>query len=275
MKRFLARLPLAGPMLLFFYRARIAWHYVSVPLGRFLGWLFRSRETTNFTYPLTPLNRSYLISFVSEASKQPYEVVEGYIEELEADTLLKSFIQTAIVHSEEGFKADKQVYYGRRLGWYAFIRILKPKVVVETGVDKGLGSCVITAALMKNTQEGYPGYYYGTDINPKAGYLLQAPYNQFGKILYGDSIQSLQKLEATIDLFINDSDHSPDYEAAEYQAIEAHLSPSALVLGDNSHYTPRLLEFARRTGRRFLFFQEQPDRHWYPGAGIGACFPAC
>ena len=90
--------------------------------------------------------------------------------------------------------------------------------------------------------------------------------------MYGDSIASLQLLTAQVDIFINDSDHSPDYEEREYEVIAPKLARGALVLGDNSHCTDKLLEFALRTNRRFLFFAEKPDAHWYPGAGIGCAF---
>ena len=123
-----------------------------------------------------------------------------------------------------------------------------------------------------NQSEGYPGKYYGTDINPKAGYLFQAPYDEFGKILYGDSIESLKKLDDTIDLFINDSDHSIDYEMREFETIAAKLSPNAIVIGDNSHFSDKLINFAAKTGRNFLYFHEQPADHWYPGGGIGVAY---
>ena len=168
--------------------------------------------------------------------------------------------------------ADRDIQYGRRLGWYAIIRAVKPRVVVETGVDKGLGACVLAAALLRNAQEGQQGYYYGTDINPAAGYLLGGPYARAGRILYGDSIESLERLEETIDVFINDSDHSAAYEAAEYRTVQPKLSKTALLIGDNAHTTDKLLEFALETGRTFLFFKEQPAGHWYPGAGIGVAF---
>ena len=125
---------------------------------------------------------------------------------------------------------------------------------------------------MRNFAEGHPGYYYGTDINPKAGYLLSGEWSKYGEILYGDSIGSLNGLDEKIDMFINDSDHSADYEFKEYLTIQDKLSPNAFVLGDNSHCTNKLLTFARMTGRNFLFFQENPKDHWYPGAGIGLAF---
>jgi hypothetical protein len=90
--------------------------------------------------------------------------------------------------------------------------------------------------------------------------------------LYGDSIESLKKLDVAIDLFINDSDHSADYEAEEYKIIADKLSERAFVLGDNSHVTDKLLEFSLATNRQFIFFKEKPLNHWYPGAGIGISF---
>ena len=162
--------------------------------------------------------------------------------------------------------------YGRRIGWYAFVRICKPKIVIETGVDKGLGSCVLAAAIKRNREEGHEGRYIGTDINPLAGYLLDGEYRESGEVIYGDSIETLSGLDVSIDLFINDSDHSADYEAREYATVEKKLSDSAIVLGDNSHVTDKLMEFSQESGRDFLFFSEKPRDHWYPGAGIGISF---
>ncbi len=143
---------------------------------------------------------------------------------------------------------------------------------METGVDKGLGSILLCSALLRNNDEGYPGYYYGTDINPEAGYLLVGKYKQFGKLLIGDSIESLIKLDFKIDLFINDSDHSGEYEYKEYQTILSKLSEDAIILGDNAHITDKLSKFSMENNRKFLFWKEIPKGHWYPGAGIGISF---
>ena len=139
-------------------------------------------------------------------------------------------------------------------------------------MDKGLGSCVLTAALMRNNQGGSPGYYYGTDINPRAGYLLCGEYAKHGRILYGDSIESLRVLQEPIDLLINDSDHSAEYEMREYETVAPKLSHRAVILGDNSHITDRLRVFAQTSGRKYVFFHEKPRQHWYPGGGIGVAF---
>lgn len=142
-------------------------------------------------------------------------------------------------------------------------------MVIETGVDKGLGAVVLTSALLKNRHEGVSGRYIGTDINPEAGFLLSGPYAKVGEIRFGDSLKSLGGIEGPIDLFINDSDHSAKYEREEYELILPKLSEKGIIIGDNSHVTDMLLRVSKNHGRSFLFWQEDPANHWYRGAGIG------
>jgi predicted O-methyltransferase YrrM len=260
--------------LLFFQRLQVALSYQTPGLKQVFSWLFKSREITNFTYDLEDINRMQLASMLAIVSKVNVKQVLHYFNEIEQDASLKQHIFQSVQSSSYRSISDFEVRYGRRIAWYAFVRILKPKVVIETGIDKGLGGCVLAAALLRNKAEGFPGYYYGTDINPQAGFLFTAPYNQVGEVLYGDSIESLKKFEQPIDFFINDSDHSAEYEWDEYCTIEQKLSPNALVLGDNSHTTDKLQQFAISTERQFLFYQEKPKQHWYPGAGIGIAWKA-
>jgi predicted O-methyltransferase YrrM len=261
----------AGRALLMPFRFWLALSYSAPQLRRVLAWVFVSHELSNFTYGLTANNRRYLAHTISTVANCPLSRVLGYFEEIEHDEQLKTHIRSRISASPLRYSCDAEPMFGRRLGWYAFARVLKPKVVVETGVDKGLGSIVLCAALLQNEREGFPGEYFGTDINPRAGLFLAQPYSRVGRILYGDSLQSLAAIPR-IDLFINDSDHSAEYEQREYEAIASKLQPRGLILGDNAHATDVLARFSEASGRKFVFFREQPHRHWYPGAGIGISF---
>ncbi len=230
-------------------------------------WAQNSRENENFTYDLTEQSLDYLAATVSTVTGVGIDIIRAYLEEPKAD------LSDYLCPRAAALPIDKPTSFGRRLGWYAIARAMKPRVIIETGVHFGLGSVLLCSALRRNAGEGHPGRYYGTDINPGAGVLLAEPLNQYGKILYGDSIASLRGIDETIDLFINDSDHSAEYEGQEYRLVESRLSPKAIVLGDNSHVTNELFKFSARTGRQFLFFKETPRDHWYPGAGIGISFP--
>lgn len=266
------RTPVLSGVAVFLFRIWIVLHHLRRQLALLIRWLFSSSETTNLTYDISEINKQQLAAMLAVVTGQPYGTLISYIRELENDAALLAHIRERTLASPDRAVADPSPRYGRRLGWYALVRAVKPKVVVETGIDKGLGSCVIAAALKRNAEEGRGGHYYGTDINPRAGYLPQGVYAEHGEVLYGDSVDSLARLDAVIDLFINDSDHSADYEALEYQTIRGKLAADSIVLGDNAHVTGKLLEFARDTGRQFLFFAEQPVNHWCDGAGIGFAY---
>ncbi|NER33267.1 MAG: class I SAM-dependent methyltransferase [Oscillatoria sp. SIO1A7] len=252
-----------------FYNA--AKTYTSLP-WQILKWTFTSKEWTNYTYDLQDLNQEHLIYFISQITNTEIIKVREYIAELENDEKLKEYIRETTLKSDRSFLSDTEARYGRRLGWYAFTRIKKPKVIVETGVDKGLGSVVLAAALMKNASEGFEGHIYGTDINPKAGYLLEKePYNSYGTIIYGDSIETLKSFPHKIDIIITDSNHDPNYELKEYETIKDRLNPGCLVISDTAHHSNKLIEFAETMNWNFLYFQEAP-KGWFQGSGIGVAY---
>jgi predicted O-methyltransferase YrrM len=253
------------------YRAYIAGSYYVPKIKQIFRWLIRSREHTNHSYHLTDLNLKYLANTLSVATGASVQTIEAYLHEPLQDSALAEFVsRTSRLRDSQ--TVDAECRLGRRLGWYALVRHLRPRLIVETGVDKGLGSVLLCSALMRNAKAGYEGEYLGTDINPRAGLLLRPPYSHFGSISYGDSIESLKKIQKPIDIFINDSDHSAEYEYREYLTIADKLSPTAVVLGDNSHLTDALLRFSRERDREFVFFKEEPLDHWYPGGGIGISF---
>ena len=237
-----------------------------------LKWGITSKEDTNYTYRLSEANIRYLANTISVVTKVDYSIILNYIHEAESDIFLKETILTTIKNSSFKKFADSEVSFGRRLGWYAFARAMKPKIIIETGIDKGLGAILLCAALLRNKEEGYDGKYYGTDINPDAGYMLIGKYKETGEILYGDSIKSLSQFTENIDLFINDSEHSSEYEYQEYQTIQKLITDKTVILGDNSHCTDKLAVFSNEMDRSFLFFKEEPLNHWYPGAGIGISY---
>jgi predicted O-methyltransferase YrrM len=264
LKRFAAYRFLAMPR-----RAVFGGRYVFSSVPAWAKWIFASREESNFTYDLTDGNLLYLAHLLAIVTGADPAEAARYINEVRTDRDLADYLLEHMRNSEFRSVSDNRIGYSRRVGWYALVRLLKPRVVIETGVDKGLGAVVLCAALRRNIAEGHAGKYYGTDIVPTAGWLLKAPYSDVGQILVGDSIESLSALTEEVDLFINDSDHSAEYEAREYETILPKMSARGVILGDNSHVTAKLAEFSLRHRRAFVFFKEQPLRHWYPGGGIG------
>lgn len=235
-------------------------------------WAFSSKEYYNHSYHLSRLNRDYLVSYVALVSGHAESEIEGYVRELEGDEVFREQLRELTRRSRDRHNCDVEPRYGRRLGWYALVRATRPRVVVETGVDRGLGTAVLAAAMKRNSEDGFPGLVYATDIIPECGHLLGEPWKRFCKILLGDSVETLKRFAEPVDIFLHDSDHREEYEWAEFVAIEPKLHAGSLVMSDNSQQSPKLREFARRIGRQFAYFQDQPANHWWPGDGIGAAF---
>ena len=63
--------------------------------------------------------------------------------------------------------------------------------MVESGVDRGVGTCVLAAAMLRNAEEGCCGKVIGLDINPYAGNYVAGPYSSVVEIVCGDSLAFL------------------------------------------------------------------------------------
>jgi len=137
--------------------------------------------------------------------------------------------------------------------------------VVETGTEKGFGSAVIAAALIKNGS----GHLVTIDVEPSAGGLLVGTTDDVVTQVTTDSVAYLQGIGDPIDLLILDSDHSEKHEQAELDTATPHLSPNAIVISDNCHVTDVLANWSRSRDRRFLYCHERPEGHWYSGVGTG------
>lgn len=272
MKLTLFRAPVVGRIILYLLRLKIAsglFFSYSLLIAK---WLVGSREYTNFTYALTPENVEDLTDFVSVVTGENSSTIKGFVEELQQDSQLRNHVENGARNLPFSDGADKTVHFARRIGWYAIVRAMKPAIVVETGIDKGLGSCVIAAALKKNHAEGVSGKLLAVDINPNAGGLIDGEYGEFVEKIFSDSLVAIDEMTQDVDLFIHDSDHSFSHEAAEYDRLTDHLSASSLVISDNAHDSRELREYANRVGRKYLFWSERPAGHFYPGGGIGAAY---
>jgi hypothetical protein len=124
-------------MVVFPYRLRLIFRFQYESLKSSLSWLFGSKEFANFTYDLSPKNKSYLAWFIANVCRTTPQEVLKYFDELESNSELSDYIQNRLKIHRRGNEIDDQAFYGRRIGWYALVRVLKPLVIVETGTEKG------------------------------------------------------------------------------------------------------------------------------------------
>jgi predicted O-methyltransferase YrrM len=243
--------------------------YDATVLRQSIRWLVRSREYTNLTYNLAPFNREHLAWLIAEVTGQPFRAISGYFRELEDDTRLACHLMEATRRSRRRRLADPDPRYGLRMGWYALIRAVQPDHVVETGTDKGLGACVIAAALLRNGR----GRLTTVDVNPDAGYLIDGNYAAVVDLRVADSLAVLDRLDQPVDILFHEVHASAEQERAEYQALSRLAGPQSIVVSDNGRSNNELARWALEQERRFLCFQELPADHWYPGAAMCIAFP--
>src|SRR5688572_8930191 len=115
-----------------------AWHgkrYVLRHPFNAARFLLFSREVTNFTYDVSNLDE--LVAFVARHTGATESTARGFIDEILHDQEFHGWLaQTR--RKTRGERRTTRI--GRRAGWYALARIVKPKVIIETGTHDGLGS---------------------------------------------------------------------------------------------------------------------------------------
>ena len=175
--------------------------YLTPRILEYARWLEYSDEHSNFTYSLKNLH--HLIGWIAVVSRRGIGDAEKVVDEILADEWLVDYLadlesNLGFLHAAWRTRELRAMLFGRRIGWYALIRLKRPNFIVETGVDRGLGSAIICRAIMRNAEDGHTGSYLGTDINRDAGVLFSEPLNNLGRIAYGDSVETLRTLSKPI-----------------------------------------------------------------------------
>jgi hypothetical protein len=150
----------------------------------------------------------------------------------------------------EGRKLLYPTTYGVETGTalliYYFIRTLKPKVIVETGVANGDSTYYILKALDKNNS----GVLHSFDVSTNVGVLINNDERNrwFFHIVKGnkrESFTSQMRQIGEIDFFIHDSKHEYPWQFMEYQTAFAQLSGHGFLCSDDIDTCYAFLDFSR------------------------------
>lgn len=230
-----------------------------------LRFLFRSREVSNFTYDLRNLDQ--MISFVGELLERPTEEVRQYVDELRNDSELLTWLRAALANHP---RRDPEPRFGCRLAWYAIVRIVRPRTIVETGVYDGLGSIALLRALERNATEGAEGTLLSFDIGDRAGWLIPDFLRPRFRLIAGDAKETLPRVLAgqAVDLMIHDSLHRFEHETFEFETALEHAAPTILLVSDDANMTNALHDLCKRLKVPYRAFREDPD-HFYVGKELG------
>jgi len=151
----------------------------------------------------------------------------------------------------------------------AVTRLLKPAVMVETGVARGVTTAVTLQALHDNGR----GHLYSVDLPPvraPAGYvgqLIPEHLRARWTLLTGPSRRVLPALLTElgeIDVFFHDAEHSYMSQMGEFKTAWPRLRLGGLLIADDVR-NPAIVDFAASVGARPWIVGEITD---IDGVGI-------
>jgi hypothetical protein len=145
----------------------------------------------------------------------------------------------------------------RQLELYSLCRLLRPEVVIETGVQNGISSLLILSALKKNER----GWLHSVDL-PNVGEAPLAPGKEPGwlvphnmrnkwQIYIGDSRDVLPRLldsAGRVDIFLHDSEHSYEVMSREFRMVWPFIRESGVLLSDDTGRNSAFIDFCASVG---------------------------
>jgi hypothetical protein len=154
---------------------------------------------------------------------------------------------------------------------YVVVRILKPAVVVETGVFDGESTAVILQAML----DGGTGELVSIDLpavdtivgsthamedgrlpaGQHPGWVIPDYLRGRLQLRLGDSRALLPEVFArhpVVDVFFHDSLHTYDHQLLEYRAAWPHLREGGVLLSDDITWSAAFHRFCRQQGRRYV-----------------------
>lgn len=192
----------------------------------------------------------------------------------EANAVFDEELSEDLIHSTNLRPGDSFSFYSLPL--YVITRLVRPKIIIETGVQNGGSSQTILAALNKNKEgtlhsvdsgemstdgthvvtNGKPGEKVSKHLRDRWNLHIGFTNNVFPKLL--PSID-------TVDLFFHDSDHSKQNIEYEFGEIKEHLSKNGLV-GLHDHYGQWDHETILPVDKyNFFIGKDRPAMHSYNG----------
>jgi predicted O-methyltransferase YrrM len=133
---------------------------------------------------------------------------------------------------------------------YAWCRMIRPDLVVETGVANGLSSSIILRALSENQN----GHLVSIDVRDDVGALARLTNQDRWElvVLQGRSLRmEFKRVMSNLprgDLFLHDSNHTYDWQRFEMEVASSWLSSDGLLVVDDADASYAFLDHCRANG---------------------------
>lgn len=194
--------------------------------------------------------RSQNAKEASSAFSLPLEVTQRFLAELYEAPFLKNTVTWI------GLRATGKEWL------YLVVRILRPSVVLETGVASGCSSAIILLALNKNKH----GHLHSIDIvdttstGAKIGWLIPESLKKRWTFHKGKSLDIMPTLLSNlkqVNIFLHDSDHSYSNMMDEFKLVWPYLTPGGVLLADDIDRHNAFFDFCFSIGVKPMWRNKQ------------------
>jgi hypothetical protein len=248
-------------------KARKARAYGWSPRAQPRGWLREvvlSPEVDSYTYALE--NEGELAFTLAGVLGETPARVAAVLAEPHRDEELTSGLARDVGWRALWLKRRPELA-GHHLSMWAAVRLLRPRLVVETGILEGLGSRTVLRALQRNAAEGHPGRLVSFDVMPTAGSLVPPRLaGAWTRVIESTTTGLDAHLgDAEVDVFLHDSLPDPSHQRLELRWALAHRARLAIT---TSGWTGVAQELAAAHGLKAVTFTDAPREHFFGGRQI-------
>jgi len=149
------------------------------------------------------------------------------------------------------------------------VRVLKPEVMIETGVAHGSSTWIILNAMHLNKK----GKLYSIDLpnndtnsaynfrntQPATGWMVPDSLKPLWELHLGyaqEILPALLKKLGKIDIFFHDSDHSYEHMKFEFETATPFIRSGGLLISDDVHKNKAYSEFISTSKWKALMFNK-------------------
>lgn len=129
------------------------------------------------------------------------------------------------------------------------VKLLKPKIVVETGIANGISSRRILSSFKSQSLSESRLYSMDIDLKVLSSDLESNSQFKFLKIDRKNNFEkALKAVPGLIDIFFHDSYHSYHNQYLEYCLAWERLSPCGIIISDDINWSNAFLDFCEHWG---------------------------
>jgi hypothetical protein len=220
------------------------------------------------------------------------KLVDRFIKEKFSKEIEVSKLKVIVEKKEQEFrqKIKGRTYRGQEYSFgafnfneafliYSLIRLLKPNIIVETGVCNGVSSAFILLGLKNNfngqlysvdfpevadKKYGKNSFWEGKDgavIPAEAlpGWIIPQDLKKRWHLILGktqDELLPLLKRLKKVDLFIHDSEHSYECMSFEYNSAYRFLTKNGVMVSHDITWNSAFSDFAKQFNRGYINLTE-------------------